>query len=197
MSFFLIPAGETPMLGSTSPLIKKRERAAFVDAAELLAHTRRIAASTNSIAEDARAQAIGEGRAEGAAAAQADLDTALHGFADAVRRIEEWHSAQVAEAAYAATTAIIGSFDDETLVTRLVTQVLARQKVQNGLSIQVAPDLEPRLAGIFGEDGGLPVVANPDLGPNECHVMTANGRIIASLPVQLAVLRERWGIDTQ
>lgn len=192
MSYFLLSDGKASMAGSTTPLIKKAERQAFVDAAALLRRANGIAADTDAGNEAARQEAVREGYAEGLAAAEAETDRALHGFTDAIARIEEHHSAQVAEAAYAATVAVIGELEDQALVARLVAQVLAKQKEASGLAVHVAPELQLRLAGLFGD---LPVLANPELGPADCHVMTANGRIIASLPVQLAVLRERWGLQ--
>jgi flagellar biosynthesis/type III secretory pathway protein FliH len=195
VSYFLLADGKANFAGSTTPLIKKADREAFVDAAALLHRASQIAGDADASIEAARAEAVQRGYAEGAAAAEAELDETIRGFGDAIARIEEHHAAQLAEAAYAAAAAIIGEFDDEQLVSRLVAKVLASQKDHDGLSIHIAPALQPKLAGKFGETGELPVLADPELGPAECHVMTANGRIIASLPVQLAVLRERWGLN--
>ncbi|MGL5837625.1 MAG: hypothetical protein ACRCY3_03900 [Sphingorhabdus sp.] len=194
MSYFLFPSADSQLLGSRSPLIKRAERVAFSEAATLLAYAGNIAQSAEAQVENARLEAIEKGHAEGSAKAQTDLDAAIQGFGDAIRQIEALHAEQVAEAAYAATIAIIGELDDKRLVERLVGQVLAKQKDQTGLVVHVAPELQPQLTGLFGEDGTLPVIANSDLAGSECHVMTAKGRIIASLSVQLPVLRERWGL---
>jgi flagellar biosynthesis/type III secretory pathway protein FliH len=196
MSYVILSAGNGNIVGTTSPLIKRADREVFADAHALLRRASAIADEAYKTAEIARQEAAEQGYAEGAAKAEAELKTALRRFADATAQIEELYSQQVAEAAYAATTAIIGELDDEQLVKRLVAQVLVKQKEQQGLSVQVSPDVQPKLDGLFDSDEGdnIAVVANPELGPTECHIMTANGRIIASLPVQLAVLRERWGL---
>jgi flagellar biosynthesis/type III secretory pathway protein FliH len=194
MSYFLLADGNAHNAGSSTPLIKKAEREAFANAATLLRRVHSIASDTDATIDAARQEAVQTGYAAGLAAAQHELAEAMRGFADAIARIEEYHTAQVAEAAYAATVAIIGELDDGPLVARLVSQVLASQKEQTGLAIHVAPWLQPKLEGQLGE---LPVVANPELGSTDCHVITANGRIIASLPVQLAVLRDRWGLSDE
>jgi flagellar biosynthesis/type III secretory pathway protein FliH len=197
MSYHIVLAGNGHMVGATSPLIKKAEREAFVDATSLLRRANAIGAEVDASAETARLRAAQQGYAEGAAMAEVELETARRHFADATAQIEEHYAQQVAEAAYAATVAIIGELEDDQLVRNLVSQVLAKQKQAHGLSVHVSPELQPPLGGLFDtEDGSIAVVANPDLGPTECHIMTANGRIIASLPVQLAVLRERWGLES-
>jgi flagellar biosynthesis/type III secretory pathway protein FliH len=197
MSYLILPAGNGHMVGAASPLIKKAEREAFVDATTLLRRANAIADEACASAETARLRAAQQGYAEGAAMAEAELETAHRHFAVVIAQIEELYTQQVAEAAYAATVTIIGELEDDQLVKKLVLQVLAKQKEEHGLCVHVAPELQPKLDGLFEtEDGSIAVVANPDLGPAECHIITANGRIIASLPVQLAVLRERWGLDS-
>lgn len=191
MSYFLLSDSTSSILGSTSPLIKKAERQAFVDASALLSRANAIAADASTEINAARLEAEREGYAAGLAAAETETELAMQGFAESIARIEQHHVAQVAEAAYAAAVAIIGDFKDEALVARLVLQVLAKQKDSSGLSVHVAPQWQPKLSGRFGD---LPVIASATLGPTECHVKTANGTIIASLPVQLGVLRERWGV---
>jgi flagellar biosynthesis/type III secretory pathway protein FliH len=194
MSYFLLAAGKAHIAGINTSLVKKAERQTFVDAAALLRRASSIASDTDATIEAARQEAVQTGYAAGLAAAENELAEAMHGFADAIARIEQYHAAQVAEAAYAATVAIIGELENGPLVRRLVSQVLARQKEQTGLTVHVAPELLPALEAALGN---VPVIANPKLGRNECHVITANGRIIASLPVQLAVLRDRWGLKAE
>jgi flagellar biosynthesis/type III secretory pathway protein FliH len=192
MSYFLLADRNAGVAGSTTPLVKKADRQSFIDAAALLARARAVAGNVEASVEAAQAEAVRQGYTRGAVAAEAELAEAMRGFADAIARIEDHHAAQVAEAAYAATVAILGEYDDEQLVARLVGKVLASQKEAEGLSIHVAPALHSKLSGVFGD---LPVVADPELGVGECHAMTANSRIIASLPVQLAALRDRWGLQ--
>ncbi len=195
MSYFLLSDGKAGIAGSSTPLIKKKDRQSFVDAIALLRQSRAMADSVNAQVETARNDAMHQGYADGAAAAEADLAAALQGLAESAERIEAHYAAQVAEAAYAATVAIIGDLEDSERVARLVSKAIAGQKDRTGLSVQVSPELQPGLAALLSESGSIPVVANASLGASECHVITANGRIIASLPVQLSVLRQRWGLE--
>jgi flagellar biosynthesis/type III secretory pathway protein FliH len=195
MTYFLVTDGHSSLAGSTTPLIKKANRQEFTDAANLLQRVRTMANEADTALDAAKSEAVQQGRAEGMAAAAIEIETALRGFSEAVEQIAQHHAEQVADAAYAATTAIIGELEDTELVARLVSQVLASRKEQQGLAIHVAPALQPRISACLDDTGQLAVIANPELGFGECHVMTPNGRIVASLPVQLAVLRERWGIE--
>lgn len=195
MSYFIMPAGSRYLAGSHSPLIKKNERAKFADAVALLREASEISDGAEAALESARQEAWAQGYAEGCAAAQNDLNTALRTFIEAVIAVEKLHAANVAEAAYAATVAMIGEMEDSTVAGLIATQVIAKQKERDGISILVSTDNHARLTSSQQDMESLAVVANPDLGPTDCHVITANGRIIADLTIQLAVLRDRWGIE--
>lgn len=197
MSYFIMPAGSRYVAGSHSPLIKKNERAQFADAVELLREASEISYGAEAALESARKEAWAQGYAEGCAAAQHDLNTALRTFIEAVIAVEKLHAANVAEAAYAATVAMIGEMEDSTVAGLIATQVIAKQKKRDGIRILVSPDNYERLTASQQDMKSLSVAANPDLGPTDCHVITENGRIIADLAIQLAVLRSRWGIKDE
>jgi type III secretion protein L len=197
MSYFLLSTGPTHFVGVRSGLVKKQDRESFAEATLLL----RRASEINDKAEKAvaaeRRAGWAEGYAAGAAAAGGELKQALSSFSAAVSDIADAHSRSVVEAAYAATVAIIGQFDDSALVDRIVRQVIAQQKDIDGIHILVSPQVHAQLLASTNGEPVIPIVSDPDLGLTDCHVVTANGRIIASLPVQLAVLRERWGMTVE
>ncbi len=197
MSYFMLPAGTQHLVGSFSPLIKRKDRQAFGDAVSLLHHASSISESSEAALDAARRAAWAEGYAAGVANAQEDLCQELSKFSDAISDIMDMHTRNVAEAAYAATIAIIGEFEDSELVQRIAAQVIAKQKEHDGITILVNPDVYVQLLASMENRSPIPVEASDNLGPGDCHVITANGRIIASLSVQLAVLRDRWGIETK
>ena len=193
----MLPAGAQYSVGSASPLIKRKDRQAFTEAASLLHHASSISENSEAALDSARQAGWNEGYAAGAAAAQQDLAKELSKFSDAVSAISDLHASNVAEAAYAAVTAIIGEFEDSELVGRIAAQVIAKQKEHDGIIIQVSPDVCAQLTASMDGGSSAPIEANDDLGPGDCLVITANGRIIASLSVQLTVLRDRWGVTTK
>lgn len=197
MSYFLLPTGPSHIVGAENGLIKKHELEAFTEAASLLRRASEIHDQANAKAAAARDAAWAEGYAAGAAAANDELKQQLLRFADAVTNIADLHSRHVAEAAYAATAAIIGDFSDSKLVGRMAEAVVAKQQDISGIHILVNPDVYAQLAGSTKSEPSPPFASSTDLGPTDCHVVTANGRIIANLSVQLAVLRERWGISAE
>jgi flagellar biosynthesis/type III secretory pathway protein FliH len=197
MSYFMLPFGGRHLVGSASPLIKHKDRQAFTDSASLLRHAISISESSEAALDKARQAAWTEGYTAGAAAAQQDLSKELNKFSDAASAVADLHARNVAEAAYAATIAIIGEFEDSELVERIAAQVIAKQKEHDGITIQVSSDVCAQLAASMDGESSIPIEANDNLGPGDCHIITANGRIIANLSVQLAVLRDRWGIETK
>jgi type III secretion protein L len=194
MSFHLIEG--TP-LASASLLIKAHDVADFVDAAALLREARRIAADADAADAEARRAGYDAGLAQGLAEAERLIAAEAGKFAEAINAIRTDYTAQVAEAAYAATIAIIGDLDDAEIVSRIAALQLARQDDNAALQLTVAPSVHAELQEGPGTNSGVAILADPTLAATDCHVMNGQGRIIASLSLQLQMLRERWGLDAE
>jgi flagellar biosynthesis/type III secretory pathway protein FliH len=191
MSFFLLPSG----IASSSPLIKEHERAQFEDAHLLLETVKAQADAMDVEVDAAREQASKDGFAQGLVEAEACITSEIGKFAEALSAIRTEHEARVAEAAFAAVTAIIGTVDDSEIVNRIVTTQLATRAETDGLRISVAPQMAASLSDQISSYEGCEVVADPDLAATACRLTTGDGRIVADLSLQLETLRQRWGLD--
>ncbi len=192
MSFHLISG--TP-IASKSPLIKACDVPAVADAAALLKEARRIAADAERADAEARRAGYDAGLAQGLAEAERLIAAEAEKFAEAVEAIRTEYAAHVAEAAYAATIAIIGELDDADVVSRIVDLQLARQDDLANLQLVLSPAVYADLAAKLKENSAVTILADPALAPTDCHVISGQGRIIASLSLQLQMLRERWGLE--
>jgi flagellar biosynthesis/type III secretory pathway protein FliH len=193
MRFHLIEG--TP-LASNGPLIKAREVANFADAAALLREAKRVAAEAEAADTEARRSGYDAGLAQGLAEAERLVVAEAGKFAEAIEAIRAEYAAHVADAAFAATTAIIGELNDAEIVSRIVALQLARQDENASLQLIVSPSVHAQLQAKLGNSTGLTVLSDAALAPTDCHVMNGQGRIIASLSLQLQMLRERWGLES-
>jgi flagellar biosynthesis/type III secretory pathway protein FliH len=193
MSFFLTASG----IATSSPLIKGHERAQFVDALSLLDAARTQAAAIDAEVISARQQARDEGFAQGLAEAEACIASEIGKLTEAQSMIRAEHEARVAEAAFAAVTAIIGTMDESDIVNRIVTNQLAAKAQTDRLRISVAPQMVSALAAQISCYEGCELVADPDLTTTACRLTTGDGRIVADLSLQLATLRQRWGLKEE
>lgn len=194
MSFHLLEG--TP-IASTSPLIKAGEVANFTDAALLLRAAKRIAADTEAADAEARRAGYEKGFAQGLSDAKQVIASEAAKFAEAVGTIRADYAAQVAEAAHAATTTIIGELDDAELISRIVALQLSRQDENASVQLILSPIVEAEVRERLGGMSNLAIVADPALAPTDCHIVNGQGRTIASLSLQLRMLGERWGLDTE
>jgi flagellar biosynthesis/type III secretory pathway protein FliH len=191
MSFFLNPIG----LESRSPLIKAAERTQFTDALALLDAAADKSSRVEAEGEAARSEAYETGYAEGLADGQAKLSAELAKLADAVAAIRADHEAGVAEAALAATTAIIGTLDDADIVTRIVHNQIAARVESDAIRISVAPQMIEALSTLASEHKDIEFIADPDLASTDCRITSGEGRIVADLSLQMGKLRQRWGLQ--
>jgi flagellar biosynthesis/type III secretory pathway protein FliH len=194
MSFHLIDGAN---LASNSQLIKACEVVDFVDAAALLREARRMAAEAEAADAEARRIGYDAGLAEGQAEAERLVAAEVGRFAEAVEAIRTDYAVQVAEAAYAATTAIIGELDDAEIVRRIVALQLARQDDNLAITLIVSPSVHAVLQVELDANSGIIISPDANMSPTDCHVINGQGRVIANLSLQLQVLRERWGLDAK
>lgn len=194
MTFHLVHTDGATLLSSDTAVIKRAERADFVDAAALLRAAAAIRDEASAAAEAARRDGRAEGLAEAREAVEAALAEQIASFAEAIQRHEESRRADIAAAALAAVHAIIGGLDDETLVTGIVERTLARLPADGPITVQLAPAMAEGLAARLVDLSHVAVVANPALGPTDCVLRTSAGQVIAGLSVQLDALAKRWGV---
>ncbi len=192
MGFFLTKSG----MGSNQVLIKAHEREAFATAQSLLAAAQVQAATMDAQAETARREAEQKGFAHGLNDAEACLQSEIAKFAEAIEAIRQDYEARVAEAAYAAVMAIVGTLDDSEIVQRIVANQLAGRTESDSLRIMVAPQMADALAGIVSSYNGCEVMVDPDLPATACRLTTGDARIVADLSLQMETLRQRWGLDS-
>jgi flagellar biosynthesis/type III secretory pathway protein FliH len=162
----------------------------------LLREAKRIAAEAEAADTEARRRGYDAGLAQGLAEAERLVAAEAGKFADAIEAIRVEYAAHVADAAFAATTAIIGELNDEDIVARIVALQLARQDENASLQLIVSPSVHAQLQAKLETISGMTILSDPALAPTDCHVMNGQGRIIASLSLQLQMLRERWGLES-
>jgi flagellar biosynthesis/type III secretory pathway protein FliH len=195
MTFHLAYADGGAVLDSSRPIIKAHERSAFSDAIKLLTETSQLRDRANADADTARQSARSEGLAEAKIEASQAIAVGLADVAAAIDAHAQARRADIAEAAFAAARAIIGELEESDAMRGVVERTLARLDPDMPVTIDVAPVLASALRPHLATLGHVTVTENADLGPTDCHIMTASGRIIASLSVQFDALASRWGLS--
>jgi type III secretion protein L len=191
MSYFLVPDGT---LALDSPLVKAQDRTAFADALSLLNAAKAAARGVEASVAEQRQQGYEAGLAQGLADAETMLAQEIASFAESTARYRRELDARVAEAAFAATTAVIGTFGDADIVTAIVRQQLAKRDADEALTIHIAPlMLDPVLQALAGSPN-ITLVPDPNMEATGCRITAAEGRIVADLSLQLDTLRQRWGL---
>lgn len=190
---FALQSGDH-LVTAASPLLKARDRTSFDDAMSLLGQARAIRESARSEVAEARAQAVVDGRAEGLAAIGDALAAAVADLAGNIEEELAARRADIAAAALAATRAIIGTFDEADATARIASHAAARIAADEDITISVAPAMAAAVRARLADRAGATVRENPDAAPLDCVIQTGHGRVIASLPLQLSALAERWGV---
>jgi type III secretion protein L len=191
MSYFIMRNG----LAATSPLIKATDRQAFSNAVALLDAAREQANNAEAIRKAGYEEAYQKGFTDGLRDAEEKLQAEIQKFADALSIVQADYEARVAEAAFAATKAIIGSLDDETVIIKIVETQLSKRADNEALRIQVAQQFAPALAKQLSGKANIEIVADSDMPPAACRLVTPDGRIVADLSLQLETLQQRWGLS--
>jgi flagellar biosynthesis/type III secretory pathway protein FliH len=190
MSYFLMPNG----LASSSPLIKASERQHFSDALALLESAEQKASTADAAYEAARAEGYEQGLLQAQRDTGAAIATETEKLALAVAEIRSAYEARVAEAAFAAASAIVGALDDCEAAARIVEMQLARRNSEEAVKVHVAPATAEKLSDRLGLSPAVEIISDPALPPTACRIVTGEGRIMADLSLQLETLRQRWGL---
>jgi flagellar biosynthesis/type III secretory pathway protein FliH len=195
VSFHLAYADDGALLDSSRPVVKGHQRTAFVDAVAVLAETKHLRDRALAEAEIARDNGRRVGLDEAIAEARHAVAAGLADVAAAIEAHAETRRSDIAEAAFAAARAIVGELEESETMRRVVDRTLARLDTETPVTIDVAPALAGDLRAHLAALTHVSITQNPDLGPTDCHIMTASGRIIASLSVQFDALAARWGLN--
>jgi flagellar biosynthesis/type III secretory pathway protein FliH len=195
MTYHIFKAGNQTMIGVDMPLIKASERAEFMHAVELLRVITDICAAAEVERKERSEIGYQEGIARGYAEAQEHVTKLIEDIAARFEVICEERRADVADAAFAATKAIIGALDDVDVAKRLINQALARIDNGGALTIEVAPAMQSEIAAHISHLTHVKVEAVEGLGTLECIFQTKTGRILAGLNLQILALGDRWGVN--
>jgi flagellar biosynthesis/type III secretory pathway protein FliH len=195
MSYFLLNIGQQA-LATKSPLIKAQECADFSNAAELLCNIEHLKTQTDAAYSDAQKQGYADGLAAGIDAVKAEFRAEIEQFAKAISSAEASRHEQIAAAAIAGAQAIVGAIDQTEAMRGIISQVLKRIDKDQAITVHIHADH----ASALQENGEFPsnitLVSNPSLGPTDCEIVSANGKIIANMELQLAGLAQRWGVNS-
>ena len=195
MTYHIFKTGDYAAIGAAAPLIKASERSEFVSAVALLKAIAELRTAAETEAKGRYETGYQEGMVRGYAEAQEQVAKLIEDMATRFEAICEERRADVADAALAATKAIIGTLDDVDVAKRLVNQALARIDNGSALTIEVAPAMHARIAAHVAHLAHVKVEAAEGLGPLDCVFQTKTGRILAGLDLQIAALGERWGVN--
>ena len=195
MTYHIFKTGDDAAIGAATPLIKASERSEFVSAVALLKAIAELRTAAETEAKGRSETGYQEGMARGYAEAQEQVAKLVEDMATRFEAICEERRADVADAALAATKAIIGTLDDVDVAKRLVNQALVRIDNGGALTIEVAPAMHAQIAAYVAHLDHVKVEAAEGLGPLDCVFQTKTGRILAGLDLQIAALGDRWGIN--
>jgi flagellar biosynthesis/type III secretory pathway protein FliH len=195
MTYHIFSVCGQTVIGTETPLIKAGERSEFASAVLLLQAITELRTEAEAEAKDRSETAYQEGLTQGYAEAQAQVAKLIENMAERFEAVCEERRADVADAALAATRAIIGGLDDSDVAKRLVNQALARIDNGSALVIEVAPAMQPLIGAHVAHLTHVRVEAVDALGPLDCVFQTKTGRILAGLDLQIAALGDRWGVN--
>lgn len=195
MTYHIFKTGDSAAIGAAKPLIKASERSEFVSAVALLQAMTALDIAAKAEAKSLSEIGYQEGMVRGYAEAQKQVAKLIEDMATRFEAVCEERRADVADAALAATKAIIGTLDDVDVAKRLVNQALARIDNGGALTIEVAPAMHAQIAAHVAHLAHVKVEAAEGLGPLDCVFQTKTGRILAGLGLQIAALGDRWGVN--
>ena len=193
MSYFLLNTGEKA-LGMQSPLIKASDRASFTNAIELLAYTEQLKAQIDDAYSDAAQRGYADGLAAGNAAVRDAFRIEMVAFAKSIAAADAARNEHIAAAAIAGAQAIVGAIDQTDAMRGIIDQVIKRIDKDQAITVHIHPDHHAALADNDAFPKNITLVSNTALGPTDCEIVTANGKVIANMELQLAGLAQRWGV---
>jgi flagellar biosynthesis/type III secretory pathway protein FliH len=194
MTYHIFKADDQAMIGANTSIIKSSERSEFTSAVDLLQAITDLRAAGEAQAKSSADTGYQEGLARGYSEAQEQVAKLIEDMATRFETVCEERRADVADAALAATKAIIGALDNVEVTKRLVNQALVRIDNGGALTIEVAPAMQPQIAKHVAHLAHVQVEAVEGLGNLDCVFQTKTGRILAGLDLQISALGDRWGV---
>jgi flagellar biosynthesis/type III secretory pathway protein FliH len=193
MSYFLINSGDQS-IGTNSPLIKSRDRQNFNDAIVLLQHAKAVKTETETAYAAANDRGYSDGVAAGRSAIEAEFLAEMQKIFASIEANEAARHEQIATLAFAAAQAIVGAIDQTDAVRGIVNQVIKRNESQHAITVHLNPEKCEALRNLDAFPKTVELIANTNLGPTDCEIVSANGKIIASMKLQFAALAKRWSV---
>ncbi len=194
MTLFLIPVATDAAVASSSALIKAHDKQSFESAIALLAAAEIRTTESQAAFDAAREAGFSQGLAEGHEAIAQSFSEQAAEMARQVVAHSEQRQRDIADAALAATKAILGAAQPELVVPAMVDQVLGRIDSISPVTILVHPAHADALSARLQDRRDITITTDGAFGPTDCEILTADGRIVASLSVQIEALAQRWGI---
>lgn len=193
MSYFLVNTGEQA-LGLQSPLIKASDRVVFTNAVELLAYTEQLKSQVDDAYSAAKQRGYADGLAAGNVAVCAEFQHEILTLAQSIAAADTARNEHIAAAAIAGAQAIVGAIDQTDAMRGIIDQVIKRIDKDQAISVHIHPDHHVALTDNGEFPANIALVSNSKMGPTDCEIVTANGKVIANMELQLAGLAQRWGV---
>ncbi|MDH4571778.1 FliH/SctL family protein [Salinicola acroporae] len=175
-------------------ILRAEEAEAWIDGYAFLDRARRQAADQDRVLREARDEAYAEGFEAGRRAGEIQAARLLTTTRDDVARYLEHLEPALAELALDLVRRLLGEFDEAELVAHCVRQALREWRQEHRIRIRVAPSLEARVATLLSADPTVTqdyeVEADPQLGPEQCLLMTPVAVMDIGVDSQLDVLRQ-------
>lgn len=198
MTLTVIAAGEGVAALTDNWRIPRRQVQPMRDGLALLRESDRRLATALTETEASRAKARLEGfavgRAEGARLAADEAAGALACLAAEGERELAALRADVGRLALEVVRRVAGDLDPAAFLPAMVERAVREVLPDQPLQVRIAPGatgaVETRLWAI---NAAIEVVADDRLGPLDCVLETANGRVQAGLDAQLAALERAFG----
>jgi flagellar biosynthesis/type III secretory pathway protein FliH len=194
MSLFLVPIGQNSAVGSSTPLIKARDKHLFENAIDLFTAAEQQKSESQAAFDAARQAGFEQGLSEGRDAVEQSFREQAAEMARQVAVHAEERQRDIADAALAATKAILGSVDPQIAVPGIIDQVLGRLENGSQVTVLVHPLHADALNARLQNRSDVVLTTDPAFGLTDCEILTADGRIVASMSVQIEALAQRWGV---
>ncbi len=193
MSYFVLNTGEQA-LGVKSPLVKATDRATFANAVELLAYTEQLKSQIDDAYSAAKERGYADGLAAGNEAVRGEFQREILELAKSIAAADTARNEHIAAAAIAGAQAIVGAIDQTDAMRGIIDQVIKRIDKDQAITVHIHPDHHTELAANGKFPANVALVSNGAFGPTDCEIVTANGKVIANMDLQLAGLAQRWGV---
>lgn len=198
MTFYLVHRDGKALVATDRPLLKAREADRLSDAAALLTHAQKLETEALSRRDAAEAEAQRRGFVQGHESGRRVFVEAVGNLTGQVEAWRQHQESQIAALALAALRRMVDDIGDEAMMIGIARRAVAAVTTGAEAQVHAAPELVDVLSEALAareDTAQVTVRPDPELGLHECRVITAEGRIIADLSVQLAEIEKRWSLS--